>query len=151
MGFLLFPQLPREIRGSARTFQTPQRATEAGKQDGHDGSQQQPLPAPHLLSLPIISWCLPVSRQDPWDSYCLLSYALPYLRSVFHLSRSHVSGYLWPWVPGSARLAAPRGRGTSAASPLKHCQEPKSLPLCKRHRASVSQQENQNERRLPSS
>lgn len=61
-------------------------------------------PVPHLLSSPIISQHLAVSRQDPWDSYCLLSCALPYLRSIFHVRRSHVSGYLWPWGPGSAGL-----------------------------------------------
>lgn len=108
-------------------------------------------PVPHLLSLPIISRHLAVSRQNPWVSYCLLSCALPYLRSIFHVRRSHVSGYLWPWGPGSAALAALQGWEMSAASPLKHCQEPKSILLCRRHRASVSQQKNQNERRLPSS
>lgn len=75
-------------------------------------------------------WVL-ACEQDPRDSYCPPSCALPCLRSIFHVSRSHVSGYLWPSVPGSARLAAPRGWGTSVASPLKHRREPKSLPLCK--------------------
>lgn len=125
MRFLLFPHVPREIWGSTRTFQTPQRATEAGKQHGRDGNHQQPLPSPHLLSLPVISQRLRVSGQDPWESCGLLSCALPYLRSIFHVSRSHVSGYWWPQIPGSDGLAAPR------ASPPKHRQEPKSLPLCK--------------------
>ena len=106
-----------EIRGNARTFQTPPRGTEAGKQHGHDGSQQQPPPAQRLLSLPIISRRLLLSRQDPWDSCCLLSCALPCLSSIFHVSRSHVSGYLWPWVPGSDRLAAPHRLQNTIRSP----------------------------------